>query len=1143
MLKLNCLIKNTDAVDHIRDAIQIMVGAKIESGNSATFPGIYSSLRKAGLEIDAESAGHIYSNLYGGLNDEALSSDDEVAAFAGKDLDAQLTAIVDDILGTGAAPEMQKLGNVSPEVHGAIAISKLFQAETYGVSKPLSSIMKEMQDLVKKAAVSLLPKNTTKVAASFTQSLSSFFDLESNQFKTLSGQANTLETLYEALKKEVKNHVDGIAQNLQQEDADLLREQWDKYTQAFVNSSYDIILNKSNQNNLLNESLKQVKVDGVNIIDINGNVKWSALIEFDDADTITKNVKELFKNGITEKDGTVTKYSDKEAERIGDYFKRLYDKKLAAAKFKALNNSRVNNKSAQNIVADFLKDRGFLNLVKDKNGELLLDAADWQGMIRYLKATINTSNKGKDVLGKEIRGLDLVQNKLHQFLSKPRADGSVFSPQQIKLIEDHFVNSVLAKLEPGSVDVTSIQRLIALDNLNQGKAFQEETQQAVNKVVGVSGLSQAVLNQLQFLTQLARNIVNGAAITGSPTSDINLGQYAFTNLVEIDRKIKEVLHQLKIDKSGQQRAAKYTSDLLGTAIQTLLINPNNLIENPITQTGTNIAESVALFALSPTLFARSFKDIQANYGSQLINYAGGGASNDLANETDLNSDLQASERLRVRSIINEVKGKDLRGTILGVLSIASKSPQYAVHIFQRVFANSFDAATAVSLLRKKMLSSVFNSLIKQGNTREEVLKMMDAAYNIDPAVIQKIEVESRRQEALMRDAGFPVNAAMIRQNKFDMKMSVYEGILRGEAARTGHTIRQATEATKTLIEASNSMGKMLGGKRRSLSTDWLTTGILGLAHGILIPQQHFFKRHKELELEGKLDKAARQQVFGAIYQSAIGKFVGSVANFTNLAISATPLGLWAAFNLRGQRNDVAEKGGADIFGADPDLLKKYTELHGMMRSAFVRTLMGTAAMAGFILKAYKPKPEDDDEEVQEDDNWISRLMKTKTGQRFLQKHFPLVISMLAPALYKGAPKDKDHFIDRVFKMIDVYTGTDFNTFTSLKKGLDFAKTDEDRDEVWAKFVSSLTPGFNVNQGEQIIKFQDAVSSMFDKKNIRKVQNDEEITKRVYKSVEGVMEAFWLNGVFEAITRPDYNRYDIGSKGKINYDAGADDDEE
>ena len=142
-------------------------------------------------------------------------------------------------------------------------------------------------------------------------------------------------------------------------------------------------------------------------------------------------------------------------------------------------------------------------------------------------------------------------------------------------------------------------------------------------------------------------------------------------------------------------------------------------------------------------------------------------------------------------------------------------------------------------------------------------------------------------------------------------------------------------------------------------------------------------------------------------------------------------------------------------------------------------------------------------------------MKTKTGRRFIQKHLPMGIAMAAPAIYGNG---KDNELDMVFNMLDTYTGKDFDNYKNLRTSLKYAKTDEDRKEVWGKFWGNLFTTYNVNQPEQIIKLKDVINSAYNSDEIKTVEQNEKIAKDIYKNVDGIVDGFLINGAIDAFKR-------------------------
>lgn len=1103
MLKLNCLINDTRAIDDIKNAIQLLVGDRLENSKSVTFQSIYSEIRNAGLEIDAESAGFIYNEIYGKYDDGALSTEDEIMEFSGKDVTDQQKAIVDNIISSEPTIKEKQIGKLPPEKQVANMIAKLFQDATFEPTKNVNTVMKQMETLVARAAKTLLPPAQQKATKGLFENLTDFFTTEKAQFETLSGGVNTLETLHTAVKNEVDNYINQITPNLSDEDAQEFTDKWAEYTNGFIQSTYDLMLGKSDQNKLLNESLKQVEVDGVQIVDLNGNVKWQTLMEQGNPNTISDNVKQLFVNGIKDEQGNVQKYSLEEANRIGDYFERLYKTKLASVIQQKSGNERSKNLSAKNIISDFIKDLGFINLVKDKDGKLLLTQANWSDALETIKRQV----------GQET-GIDIAVQKLNTFLSKQeKPDGSKkFTKQQIDIITKEFKQTIAAKLVPGTASPHALDRLIALKNLNSGKSFQESTQSALNNVLGVGGLNQSTIYEIRKLTQATQNIIAGNNVTGS-TSDnlmVNRGAYAFQQLSKIERRIKEIIRENKISRSNQQRIVKYISDNLNMASTSLLINPGNFGENIITGFASNLGESVTMAITNPKLFTKLGGDFWTAFASHFF----GGVANEVIVDQEISSDIQSGERLRVRAFLDELsKGW---GSAAGAIA---KLPAYAVSIVNRTIMNSFDAGFNSSILRKKAVTSMYNALLANGLTPKEALAAMDKALNIDEKTNKELDIENNRIKIELNKVGIRTTVFDMEQNKRDMKLSLYFDALGAAALKreVKTTPKQLREASMALIESSQLQAKVLTGKKQIPvdHIDIVNNLIYQAAKGVLGFQQKYFAQQQELEQQGNLKGAASAQLKGEIYKNTIGRFAGGIANFLALAITATPYGFVTARSLQNQKSTLLSNkvDAGNVFKAEPGDIIKYAELHNLMRSMVVRAAMGTLAIGGFIAKKLS-----DDEDDEEDKGWVANLMQTKSGRRLLQKYLPLGVNVAASLLYDVNDKKMDTKMERLMDVLSNTTGQSYDKWTNVKTAISRAKTDEDVWKATASYFGGSLPTLNINQAEQITKFATTLKSAVDEDGISDVKKQENVSKAIYKQAETAIDAMMTNGAIDAFKR-------------------------
>lgn len=1114
MLKLNCLINDTQAVQFIKDAMQILVGERVDSNKSISFPAIYSELRKKGLEVDAESAGKLYNEVYGHYNDPALSTEGDILSYVGKDVADVQQSIVDAILDGTPGTKQVQIGKLPDEVQVATNIARVFKDTVFGTTKKVNSVMKQMEVLVNRAAKNLLPPGQQKQGASLYDNLLSFFSTEKVEFQRLDGSTNTLRTLHNATKDEVESYLNNVTDKLSDEDADALRQQWEEYTDAFIQSTYDIMLGRSDQNKLLNEALKKIDVPGFKFVDVNDNIKWNTLLEFSErpgaSDAIAQAVKKLFQQGVKDEAGDTQKYSPEQAERIGNYVQRLYNKKMAEVVQKKIGNVRAKNISAKNIVSDFIKDSGFINLVKDKDGKLLLTQANWDDALKHMQ--LRAGDK---------EGVDHAAEKLREFLkTKTNKDGNPFTANQVAIIEEHFRDAVAAKLTPATATPGDLEKLIALKNLNNGRAFQKETQTALNKVLGVSNLDQDTINKIEDLVAVIQSIKSGNNVDDSTSADpaVNRGAWAFQMLSQLERRIKEIIHAYKIsaDPAQAQRVVKYTSDLMNAASASLLENPVNILENVTTSFGSNLAESVLMAVTHRKLFRKVIGTSQGDFWRGFASHLFGGVANEVIaeGESNLDTDLPVGERLRASALIKEFQGASI-GSFIGTML---KIPSYAASIAARAVMNDVDAGFNSAIWRKKAAQSIFTALKAQGFTTDKVYEIMDKAFNLDAKSNKELDdINAEIRKKMNRVGVYPTDFDMA-LNKSDMKMSFYVDAMRNANEMAGSKIsaRQVGEATKALIESSQLQAKVLLGKKNipSTSLDFLNQFIYGRASGMLGYQRKAFKEQQELEAEGKLTAAAASQFEAESYKNTFGRFVGGIANFMALAVTTTPYGFLTATSLHIQKKRIknkAKENVADVFAADPGDIRKYAEAHQLMRSMIARATIGTLVTLGFIAKYML---DDDDDET-----WIGNLLQTASGRRLVQKTLPVGVNIAAATLYDINDKKMDSKMERLLELAGNITGQRYNTWESIKMAVNKVTKEGEAGEAIGGIVGNkLSPTANINQAEQVTKFWNVLKSAYDKKYINDVQRDEEISKLIYKQQEGFVDAFLTNGGIDAFGR-------------------------
>lgn len=1111
-MKLNCLIKNTKFIDGVKLYLRQFAEDNVSVGFPATFPMAYNELRKSGVEIDAESLGYLYLSEFSDQKNNSFSSEEEVMKYVGKDLQNVVNDAVDAILSNAKSQTEKKIGNLSPEKQVVKGIASLFNKDVLAVMpKSVSSKMKEMEAIIAKAAQSLLPKGATN-QTSFIDALNSFFETESKKFDTLDGGANTLRTLHNAVKREVENYANLVAQNLDDAEAEIFKAQWESYTDSVMQAAYDIMLGKGAQNQLLNESLKQIEIDGIKLVDKNGNVNWAVLIEDGDSDMIAEKITQLFKDGVKDKTGRVQKFTEPQAEAIGRYFKNLYDKKVVAVAQQKIANERTKMQSPANIISDFLKDSGFINLVKNKQGELILSQADWVNFKKYLLAQKDLKN-----------GIESTIDAFREFVStKMDSNGDLLFEDTNKIEQSvkAFRDILTAKFLPKTATPNNLERIISLKKINKGRSFDAQTSQAINRVAGVDEITQEVLDDVEDLAELASQ-VKGLIVSSStsPNVSVNAGAFAFQVLAQMDRKVKELLRKSMIDRSSAQRIVKIYSDVITTSSSTLLINTKNFLENPITGLGTNIANTLTLLS-NPSLFRMVVGKSPMSYITSWLSYAGGGANTRIVNETDYENDLPVGERKRLRELLDN--GSTPMPIYKKALKMVSALPITVPNMAMRILFGAFDAMFNSAVTNKNMAMSTYHALINMGYSKKEAIDFLDKnVYNLTDAQVAELKAVNDKILDIAQQAGLSPTNADMEQNLRNMKFAFAQNAIL-EAAKNNMTQRQAQEATMALVQASQDAAQMILGTKKIYSNsdskgfDIPLMLIYWLGDRATSLQRTNYNTQEKYEKTGKLGKAARAQALAATAQNSIGKFAGGVANFLALAVTSTPLGFLTYYTLKGNERDLAESNSIikDVSLADPADIRKYYAIHQLARDIVVRASLGTLAMTATLI-AYLFDDEDDEDETalfQAFEN----LSQTKTGRSLIQRYIPLASATVITAMVDNPDKKLDTKAERLFEFLSNVMGKKYDYYDSFKAALSNRK-EGDEAAIAAKLI---TDNFtvNINQAEQTYEFVTAIRSAFDKDAIDDVLRNEAKKKELYKQAETTLDAIMMNGSLETLLR-------------------------
>ena len=1122
-MKLNCLIRNTKIETNVRSAINGIVDFLVDEDKKPSFKEVYKMLKEEGLEIDMESVGSLYIEETEKYGSDFFTSEDEVADIVGKKIEQAQKEIVSRIKQEDATIGESKIGDTAPEKTLANNIGKMFDRFINGaLPQKTKSTMKAFEDLMKKAIVSSLPKIPKDAQKSITSSLDYFFAQEQDGFKTLDGAMNNLRTLHKATKKEIDNYVEGLISKLDtKEEKDLVREQWDSYTESIVNGMYDLMLGKGEQNKLLNEALKQIKIDGKSIIDNNGNIQWSKLSESGNTDVVKKAVSDLFQDGIKNQDGSIQKYTKEQSDRIADYLGTRYEQKLQAYIQRQQANERIKNQSSDNLASDFLKNEGYFGVGK-KDGVLSVTKSDWKSFMNKLRSDINSMDKNNVIKGVEDSFRQFLQERNNTLPTNEQLSDAIID-EKVK----NFGELVVAKFAPSTSTPSALQRVVALTQLNNGKAFNQSTQQAINKLSGVDELDQQTLNRLKNVSQIVQNVLSGSLLSQSSSTNpkISRAAYALQALSQLEREIKLILRESKMDRSGLVKTLSFMSDNISTATLTLLINPNNAMENITTAWASSSLEGLMQYIIMPKLAMKSQKSNSKIFGASFLSHVMGGSHTSTMTEEDLSIDIPLGEVYTLQNASRNVRLANNK--VLQLTKEIAKSPMYIANLFNRVALNSFDASFNSVLMKRQMMGNFYSFLKENGYTKDEALGIIDEALNISEDVQQEIDEEVKLIDTEMRKVGIVMTTADKALMALEMRNAQYDITLQ-KYMTNGATKQQVQEATQAILKASGEVSKALTGKKKIDSKDVISRIIYSLPQYMLNYQQKKFDDAKFFKEQGKYNRAAIAQFMGETFgKNGIAKYVGGRANFAVLSFSAIPIlglsqvyGTKKAFDMFKFKNPQAQ---SMVNAESMDKLSKYYELQSTYRSVVARQITSLALTTAMVMAfAF-----DDDEEEGWFDETVNNLMQTKYGQRFLAKVLPMQMALMAILAYKVNDKkigSKSKMVLDLFMNLMSQTETTYDYFI---KDMQKAKTAEDGALAGTKFLGSMYNA-NINQMEQLDRTGHVMKSAFDKDYINVVRNDEKIAKEIYKEMDTMGEAAVNNGFISSMMRlfgeEDFNRY-------------------
>jgi SOS response regulatory protein OraA/RecX len=365
MLGVSCLVKNTQLRDDLKDLVEYIGYNQIATGKEASVASVYNIIRKAGIEVDLQTVGHIYNEALPKSYSQFMS-DTEVNDFVGKSYkDAiQRAAFLEQ-----AEAKEKQIGEDAPEVYVTNGILNMF----YNAEAPqetTKSDMLKMQDALWKGIQRKMnlpevkkPKNNQEWKDILNQALG----YEQLGMTDINGRLNDIADLYNAMRDQLQEAITEVKQQADPATFDRLNEM----INGLEATTYSLLFSKGEAKRLLDEMMKTAAFgkklkNGKTILDWNklageiGSVQdlrenvQRVLEDNGFSQDVIDGVKNSLENEFTELHARVLEKAEKELAKRTGALERETVSKSDLRRLAELNNLGIFESSHDRLLYDLL---------------------------------------------------------------------------------------------------------------------------------------------------------------------------------------------------------------------------------------------------------------------------------------------------------------------------------------------------------------------------------------------------------------------------------------------------------------------------------------------------------------------------------------------------------------------------------------------------------------------------------------------------------------------------------------------------------------------------------------------------------------------------------------------------------------------
>ena len=326
MTSIYCLLRNTDLLEASKELMDAIMVHNFENGKTVGFRDIYNGIRSVGVDLDIESAAHLYKEMYGDKTDAGFDHPDTVDDEAVKEYRRNLRTLM------LMKPKTGEMGTKSEMTVGKTIASALYNTFHNSMTDDLrtKNELRQMEDRVRELANSyageLKKKGIDVDPKGYVDVLTKVIDQHDNMglINNETGLPNRIADVYSDLLK----LVDSATHDLGESDTvdDFTKAQFREYIKGLQDASMTLLHTKAEGRAIRDGALVDAGFGRINPKTGKPEVDYEALAgNIGDVKDLRSNViQALQKRGFEA--STAARVADSMASEFIEVKKRLFEK-------------------------------------------------------------------------------------------------------------------------------------------------------------------------------------------------------------------------------------------------------------------------------------------------------------------------------------------------------------------------------------------------------------------------------------------------------------------------------------------------------------------------------------------------------------------------------------------------------------------------------------------------------------------------------------------------------------------------------------------------------------------------------------------------------------------------------------------------